>query len=145
MNAERMREFLLGLPNVHETQQFGGLVYWVADKAIGGKMFSMINPDGAGLPMSFPVDPERFAELIELEGVRPAPYLARANWVATERWDVFRESEWESDLRAAHELTFAKLPSRTKDVLTKSKAEQRQIIAARRKALAEKEVSAAKV
>ena len=42
MDAERLREYLLRLPNVVETMQWGAnLVFWVGDKAIGGKMFAV--------------------------------------------------------------------------------------------------------
>ena len=140
MNAERAREYLLSLPHVVETQQWGGIVFWVGDKAIGGKMFVMVNPDaGERLPISYPAGEERFNELLELEGLRPAPYLARIFWVAAERWDVFRDREWQEQLTLAHEITFAKLSPRTKAVLAMSKADQKKIVAERRKLLAAKE------
>jgi len=136
MNAERVREFLLGLPHVLETPQWGGIVFWVGDKAIGGKMFVMLNPDaGEGLPISFPAGEERFNELLELEGLLPAPYMARIFWVAAERWDVFRDREWQEQLTAAHEITYAKLPPKTKSILAMTKAEQKKIVAERRKVL----------
>jgi len=139
MNAERVREFLLGLPHVLETPQWGGIVFWVGDKAIGGKMFVMLNPDaGEGLPISFPAGEERFNELLELEGLLPAPYMARIFWVAAERWDVFRDREWQEQLTAAHEITYAKLPPKTKSILAMTKAEQKKIVAERRKVLAAK-------
>ncbi len=139
MNAERAREFLLSLPHVVETQQWGGIVFWVGDKAIGGKMFVMLNPDaGEGLPISYPAGQERFNELLELEGLRPAPYMARIFWVAAERWDVFRDREWQEQLTTAHELTYAKLPPKTKSILAMTNAEQKKIIAEWRKVLAAK-------
>lgn len=144
MNAERMREFLLALPYVLETQQFGGLVYWVTDKAIGGKMFCMLQPESGELLISYPAGAERYNDLLEIDGIRPAPYLARASWVAAERWDVFVSSEWESELRAAQCLTYAKLPARTKAILAMSKANQRRIISERRKLLAAKKIAATK-
>jgi predicted DNA-binding protein (MmcQ/YjbR family) len=66
--------------------------------------------------------------------VIPAPYLARAHWVAVERWDVFRSAEWKSELEAAHALIYAKLPKRTRDVLAMPDA--KKLIAARKKKLA---------
>jgi len=58
------------------------LVFWAGDKAIGGKMFALANldDDGRGV-LSFAAGPERYNELLENEGVIPAPYLARAHWV----------------------------------------------------------------
>jgi predicted DNA-binding protein (MmcQ/YjbR family) len=139
MNAERVREFLLGLPHVIETAQWGGIVFWLGDKAIGGKMMAMVNLDGGSLPIFYPAGQERMAELVELDGIIPAPYMARIFWVAAERWDVFRMSEWESELTAAHALTLAKLPPKTKKVLAMPKSEMRKIVAERRKLLAERE------
>jgi len=142
MNAERVREFLLSLPHVTETQQWGGIVFWLGDKAIGGKMFVMVNPDaGQGMPISYPAGQERFNELLELDGLLPAPYMARIFWVAAERWDVFRDREWQEQLTRAHEITFAKLPPKTKSILAMTKAEQKKIVAERRKVLAAKEIA----
>jgi predicted DNA-binding protein (MmcQ/YjbR family) len=51
MDAESTRAFLLKLPFVEETLQWGNnLVFWVSDKAVGGKMFALIDlsaPTGA--------------------------------------------------------------------------------------------------
>src|SRR5882757_6530148 len=108
MDAEKVRAMLLELPHVAETMQWGAnLVFWVGDKAIGGKMFAVVNldEDGRG-KISYAAGPERFAELTEQEGISPAPYLARAYWVAVERWDVFRAKEWQSEMEAAHAIVY---------------------------------------
>ena len=140
MNVELLRTFLLTLPHVEETMQWGdNLVFWAGDKAIGGKMFALANLSGGGHGVfSFAAGPERYAELIEVEGVFPAPYLARAHWVAIEHYDVFSANELKEHLRNAHSIVFAKLPKRTKDILALPAAERRKLIAARRKALAPK-------
>ena len=139
MDVERIRAFLLSLPHVVETAQFGGLVFWVGDKAIGGKMFAWVKleqTDNRPRVISYPADPERSAELLEIDGIFPAPYVARIHWVAAERWSVFRTAEWEQQLRAAHDLTLAKLSPRTRTILTMPKTKQRQLIAERRRLLA---------
>jgi len=119
MDAERIRAFLLTLPHAVETMQWGAnLVFWVGDKAIGGKMFALVNLDADGKAIiSYSAGPERYSELLETEGIIPAPYMARIDWVAVERWNVFRTPEWEQELRAAHALTFAKLPPRIRAIL----------------------------
>ncbi len=138
MDAERIRAFLLTLPHVAETMQWGAnLVFWAADKAIGGKMFALVNLDEdqrSGV-ISYAADPERYSELLEIEGISPAPYLARAHWVAVERWDIFRPAEWQSELTAAHEIVFAKLPARTRAVLAMPTRERQRLIAERRRLL----------
>ncbi len=104
--------YLLRLPHVVETMQWGAnLVFWVGDKAIGGKMFAVLNlDDDQKAVLSFAAGPERYAELLETEGVFPAPYLARAHWVALKHWGVFRSSELEELLEHGRRLIYDKLP-----------------------------------
>src|ERR1039458_3745542 len=135
MDAESLRAFLLSLPDVCETMQWGdNLVYWVGDKKIGGKMFALcsLEPDH-GAVLSFAAGPERFAELVEVEGVFPAPYLARAHWVAVEGWNTLPASELKELLRAARGLIYEKLPAKTKTVLAMTPAEKKRLIAAGKK------------
>ena len=139
MDAERLRTFLLTLPHVIETEQWGGLIFWLGDKAIGGKMFVMLPLDSdEARVLSYPAGPERYNDLLERDGIFPAPYLARIHWVAVERWSVFRNTEWQEELRAAHALTLAKLPPRTRAILALPAAQQRRLITERKKLLAAK-------
>jgi predicted DNA-binding protein (MmcQ/YjbR family) len=144
MDAERARAFLLTLPHVVETQQWGdNLVFWVGDKAIGGKMFTLLDL-GSGLSkgvISFSAGPEHYSELLELEGMIPAPYMARIHWVAAEHWNVLRNSEWEEHFRAAHAITLGKMPPKVRAVLALPMREQRRMIVDRRKVLAEREAT----
>jgi len=141
MDAERAREFLRRLPLVEETMQWGdNLVFWVGDKAVGGKMFALVNLDfDAHLRvMSFSAGPERFHELVESDGVIPAPYMARLHWVALERWNAIPGRELENLLRDARDMTYQKLPQKTKDALALPPAELQKLVSAKRKSLAEK-------
>jgi predicted DNA-binding protein (MmcQ/YjbR family) len=138
MDAERLREYLLRLPHVVETMQWGAnLVFWVGDKAIGGKMFAILNlDDDHKAVLSFAAGPDRYAELLETEGVFPAPYLARAHWVAIQDWRVLRTSELEDLLERARRLTYDKLPKRIRDVLAMPPSAQRKLVRQRKKLLA---------
>jgi len=137
MNVESLRTWLLTLPHVEETMQWGdNLVFWVGDKAIGGKMFALANLSGGHGVLSFAAGPEQYAELLEVEGVFPAPYMARIYWVAIERYDLFSSNELKEQLRNAHAIVFAKLPKKTKDILAMPAAERKKLVAARRKLLA---------
>jgi predicted DNA-binding protein (MmcQ/YjbR family) len=140
MDAERIRAYILTLPHAVETMQWGAnLVFWVGDKTIGGKMFALVNLDGDGKGViSYAAGPQRYSELLEIEGIIPAPYMARIYWVAVERWSVFRTTEWEQELSAAHTLTFNKLPPRTRAVLVMPPTRQKRLIADRKKLLAAK-------
>jgi predicted DNA-binding protein (MmcQ/YjbR family) len=125
------------------------LVFWVGDKAIGGKMFALVNLDGddrqeghernkTSPVISYSAGPERYSELLEVEGIIPAPYMARIYWVAAESWKVFRTPEWEQELRAAHTITFNKLPPRIRAILARPAAQQKRLLADRKKLLAAK-------
>jgi predicted DNA-binding protein (MmcQ/YjbR family) len=128
MDVERTRVFLLTLANVvetgSETRRWGDkLVFRVGAQAHGGKMFAQIDfaEDGRAV-LSFAAGPELFRELLEREGVIPAPYRARIHWVALGHWSVFRRGELEELLRRANALTYAKLPKRTRDQLAARRA-----------------------
>ena len=146
MDVERVRAFLLGLPHAVETMQWGdNLVFWVGDKAIGGKMFCLLNLDaGTHGVMSYSAGAERYAELVEREGIVPAPYMARISWVAVERWGALRNAEWEEELSAAHAITLAKLPKRVREILEMPERARAKLIAERRRVLAEKAAAEAK-
>lgn len=145
MDNEKVREICLGLPHVTESVNWGHhLVFWVGNKAIGGKMFALIHLDGEGTGVLwFHCGAERYAELLEIEGIIPAPYMAKAHWVTVERWDVLRQREFEEELCRAHELIYTKLPKRTKDVLAMPEKERLRIIRERQKVLAAKEKAGA--
>jgi predicted DNA-binding protein (MmcQ/YjbR family) len=134
MDAESLRRWLRSLPDVCETMQWGEtLVYWAADKAIGGRMFAVISLGAPNSVISFAAGPEGFAELVEREGIFPAPYLARAHWVAVERWDTLPAAELKVLLGRARELIVEKLPRRTRTVLAMPAAEKKKLITARKK------------
>jgi predicted DNA-binding protein (MmcQ/YjbR family) len=150
MDAERARAFLLSLPHVVETRQWGdNLVFWVGDKAIGGKMFCLLNLESMDQDsgrsaseravVSYPAGAERFAELVEREGLLPAPYFARIFWVAAERWSALRNAEWEDELRMAYAITLAKLPSRARAAIALPPRELAKLIANHRRVLVERE------
>ena len=137
MDNERIRALCLGLPHVRETLNWGYvLVYWVGDREIGGKMFALTNADGGTPVLSFHCGVERFHELLEREGMIPAPHFARANWVAMERWDVLLPLELKEELRLARNLIYDRLPKRTKAVLAMPEKERAKLIRERKKTVA---------
>jgi predicted DNA-binding protein (MmcQ/YjbR family) len=141
MDNERIRAFCLSLPHVSETLNWGHhLVYWAGEREIGGKMFAMTDLDGTGTGVLwFHCGAERFHELLEIDSIVPAPHLARAYWVAMERWDALRPRAIEDELLRAHALIYGKLPKRTKAVLQMPAKEREKLIRARKKLLAERD------
>jgi len=89
--------------------------------------------------LSFRCGPERFHELVEIDGIRPAPYSANSYWVALERWDALRPRQVEEELARAHALIYDKLPKRVKAVLALPEKERAKLIRERMKLLAARE------
>jgi predicted DNA-binding protein (MmcQ/YjbR family) len=136
MDNERIREICLALPHVKETLNWGHhLVYWAADRDIGGKMFAMTDLDGSGTGVLwFHCGAERFHELLENAGIIASPYLAKAYWVTLERWDALRPREIEEELSRARALIFEKLPKRTKELAAMPEKERKRLINEQKKA-----------
>src|ERR1035438_6465967 len=130
MDNERIREICLALPHTAETLNWGQvLVYWVGDREIGGKTFAMTNVDNAGdVVLTFRCGAERFHELLEMDGIRRAPYSANTNWGALERWDALKPREIAEELARAHALIHEKLPKRVKAVLVLPEKERARLI-----------------
>jgi len=110
MNANWLRKYCLSFPSATENVQWGSdLVFKVA-----GKMFAVTNLEpGAAHFVSFKCTPEEFGELTARAGVVPAPYLARAKWVALENRADVSEAELRALLRRSYELVVAALPKKT--------------------------------
>ncbi len=112
MDTKWIRRFCLSLPRVTEHVPWGNdLVF-----KIGGKMFATIvlEPSEHSISqcMSMKCSPVVFAELVERIGIVPAPYLARAHWVALESVDAIPRRELEQLLRDAYEMVLVKLPKK---------------------------------
>ena len=87
-------------------------IKWGADEcySVGGRMFAVFGIDnGRELGMSIKVEPERFLELTDIEGIVPAPYLARARWVKFERADALPAGDVKRLIARSHALIAAKL------------------------------------
>ena len=123
MDIEQVRELCLSFPHVTESVQWGNdLVFKIA-----GKIFAVAVLEGASkYCLSLKCTPEKFAELIERDGIDPAPYVARYHWVALEQFSALSEKELKSLLRNAYDLVFAKLPKKAKAPLEKEVAPKRR-------------------
>lgn len=115
MDIEFVRRHCLSLPRTTEQIQWGNNLVF----KISGKMFAVVALEPSLVWMSFKCSPDDFAELTERENIRPAPYLARAQWVALETADALTPREIERYLRNSYDLVFAKLPKKTRAALQK--------------------------
>lgn len=105
-----VEKFLLTLPGATLTIQWGN------DRVfkVGGKMFAVIGvlADKSPGGMSFKASDESFRILTELAGIKPAPYLARAQWVYLDRPSRLKAKELKAYLTRAHGIVAAALPKR---------------------------------
>jgi predicted DNA-binding protein (MmcQ/YjbR family) len=106
MNIDIVRTICRALPGVTEDIKWGSdLVF-----SVGGKMFTVVNTDRPHT-VAFKCTPETFAELIERDGIIPAPYMARAMWVQERSvGDVLDRRELDALIKTSYELVVAKLP-----------------------------------
>ncbi|MGH9736254.1 MAG: MmcQ/YjbR family DNA-binding protein [Candidatus Acidiferrales bacterium] len=122
MDIDWLRELCLSLAHVTEQIQWGDNVVF----KVGGKIFAVAPFEPAQYCLSFKCSNEDFAELIERPGIVPAPYLARAQWVALESDYPRDHAELAGWLRKAHSLVFAKLPKTLQTKLARSDAQPRR-------------------
>src|SRR5438309_11503286 len=111
MDIEQVRTYCLSFPHATENVQCGNdLVFKIA-----GKMFAVVVLEGASkYCLSFKCTEEKFAELIEQDGIDPAPYSARYHWVAFKSFDVLSEKELKGLLRNSYDLVLGRLSKKTK-------------------------------
>ena len=114
MGTDWFRRRCLSLPHVTEHVQWESLVF-----KVGGRIFAIAALEPSEHCLSLKCSAESFAELVEAPGIVPAPYLARAHWVALESMDALPRPELERMLDAAYELVFARLPKKVQAELRK--------------------------
>ena len=89
MSVDWVRRFCLSLAHTTETVQWGNdLVF-----KVGGKMYAVTALEPAPVWLSLKCTPEDFADLTQRQGVIPAPYMARASWIALENVSLHRMKE----------------------------------------------------
>jgi predicted DNA-binding protein (MmcQ/YjbR family) len=121
MNIDWVRKLCLSFPGaIEQTVWEGDLTFKVT-----GKMFAHTVLEVASVWLSFKCSPENFAELSERAGIIPAPYLARAQWVALETKDALPPDELARLIRESYDLVVAKLPKKTRDTLSVGSASKR--------------------
>jgi predicted DNA-binding protein (MmcQ/YjbR family) len=122
MDVDRLRELCLSFPGATEQIQWGNDLLF----KVGGKMFAATPLEPAPVCLSFKASPEKFAELTERLNIIPAPYLARAQWVALQTRDALPRDELAGLLRESYEMVAAKLPKRIRESLSSPKSSSRK-------------------
>jgi predicted DNA-binding protein (MmcQ/YjbR family) len=117
MNTDWVRERCLSFPQTTEQIQWGEVLVF----KVAGKMHALTALQPSKTWLTFKASPENFVELTERPGIIPAPYLARAKWVALETRDALPLDELARLLRESYDLVVAKLPKKTREGLSSGK------------------------
>lgn len=123
MDIDSLREYCLAFSHVTENVQWGHDLCFKVD----GKLFAVAPLEVAPLSLSFKCSPETFAELCERDGVRPAPYMARAQWVAIEQLNTLPDAELRDLLAESYRLVWERLTKKRRAELEQSGAKKRAV------------------
>jgi predicted DNA-binding protein (MmcQ/YjbR family) len=115
MTTEDVCDICRSFPHVQEDVKWGNDLVFM----IGSKMFAVVDLTQTEFDhYSFKCSPEDFEKLLERDGIVPAPYMARAQWVAVTKPDLLSADEARHYLRQAYEIIKAKLPKKTQAELS---------------------------
>lgn len=107
MNIESIRDLALSLPLVSEDVKWDNdLCFLIAEK-----MFCVVSLEPP-LRISLKVRDEEFDNLIQTEGIIPAPYMARHHWVSINDTSVFNKKKWQEYIVQSYNLVKSKLPKK---------------------------------
>lgn len=108
MRLPALRQFALSLPHTTVVNQWGGLVFKVAEK-----VFFMISLDAETIEgVIFKCAPDEFDELTDVDGIAQAPYFAKRHWVRMADLDALPRKELERRIRRSYDLVVANLPKK---------------------------------
>jgi predicted DNA-binding protein (MmcQ/YjbR family) len=113
MDIEELRRYCLEFPHTTENIQWGADLCFKVD----GKLFAVAPLEVAPVRLSFKCSPENFAELCERPDIIPAPYMARAQWVALKSYISVRDNELRELLAESYRLVWERLPKRRREEL----------------------------
>ncbi|HUI85027.1 MAG TPA: MmcQ/YjbR family DNA-binding protein [Candidatus Binatia bacterium] len=113
MDIEAIRRYCLGFPHTTENMQWGSDLCFKVD----GKLFVVTALEPGPVRLSFKCTPESFAELCERPGIRPAPYMARAQWVSLEQLNSLPDAELRELIAESYRLVWERLPKMRREEL----------------------------
>jgi predicted DNA-binding protein (MmcQ/YjbR family) len=125
MDLESIRRYAKSLPHVDEDVKWGHDLCFL----IGRKMFCVLNLEpqrGDKSLVAFKATPEEFTELVERDGVIPAPYMARNHWVSLEDYATLPWRELQQRIARSYELVKATLPKKLQAALGAAPAPSRK-------------------
>jgi predicted DNA-binding protein (MmcQ/YjbR family) len=109
-DVERIRKLCLSFPDVAENLQWGETLCF----KVRGKLFATVHlAEGKLAPVVLKSAPEKFHELVEIEGISPAPYVGRYKWVMLAHSNVLPLEELKALIRQSYDLVAAKAQKKT--------------------------------
>jgi predicted DNA-binding protein (MmcQ/YjbR family) len=107
-DVDWIRELCLSFPEVTEDMPWGDDLCF----KIRGKIFvGVVLSDGRFPRVTLKSSPETFHDLLETEGISPAPYVGRYKWIQIARSNLLPASDLDSLIRQSYEMVAAKAPS----------------------------------
>ena len=108
MNRQQLDALCASLPGTTTDIKWGSdFCFCVAEK-----MYAVTSADEAGRALTLKSTAEGAAALAQREGITPAPYLARYNWVSIEDYSSMDSDELEMLVKASYQLVVSKLPKK---------------------------------
>jgi predicted DNA-binding protein (MmcQ/YjbR family) len=117
MNVDGIRKYCLTFAQATENLQWGDDLCF----KIRGKIFATLALTSVPPKLCFKCTPETFAELLERDGIRPAPYVGRYQWVILDRLEALRTDELQDFIRQSYEMVAAKAPEKARSGSNASK------------------------
>ena len=106
-DLDHIRKLCLSFPDVTEDMP------WADDLCfkVRGKIFTgMVLADGRFPRITLKCTPDKFRELLEVDGISIAPYVGRYNWVTLANSNILPANELEALIRQSYDLVIAKAP-----------------------------------
>jgi predicted DNA-binding protein (MmcQ/YjbR family) len=122
-DLEWIRKLCLSLPGAAEDMPWEDTLCFKVRK----KIFVILALSEGRYPrITLKCAPDKFHEMLEIEGISPAPYVGRYKWIMLDSPNVLPSDELEAVIRESYELVEAKAPKKSKrDVSPKSPAKRR--------------------
>lgn len=117
MNVDEIRRYCLAFPEATENLQWGDDLCF----KIRGKIFVTLALTAVPQKLCFKCTAETFAELLEREDIRPAPYVGRYKWVILDRLDALPSKALQDFIRESYEMVAAKAPGRASSASNRGK------------------------
>ena len=108
-DVDWIRKLCRSFPDVTEDMPWGDDLCF----KVRGKIFTgMVLSDGRFPRITVKCAPETFHDLLEIEGISPAPYVGRYKWAMLANSDLLPANELEALIRQSYKMVAAKAPNK---------------------------------